>query len=137
MRGRLLVGASQEEMGFDESATAGPVMHLLQRGWEAIPSIYDLAVEGIEVGLRPGSRDQVPIVGAAPIEGLYYATGHHRHGILLAPLTAFALSDLIIDGTESPYLEPARPSRFGAKRGSSQGRGGMGVLKRVPQARNQ
>ncbi len=110
--GRLVLGASQEEMGFDTTATAGPVLRLLQRGWEAVPSIYELAIEDIEVGLRPGSRDHQPIVGATEIEGLYYATGHYRHGILLAPLTAYAMCELIIDGNEHAFLEMVRPTRF-------------------------
>lgn len=115
--GRLLVGASQEEMGFDDQPTAGPVLRLLQRGWEAVPFIYDLPLENVDVGLRPGSRDNEPIIGAAPIPGLYYATGHHRHGILLAPLTAYAMSELIIDGGTRPCLEAARPERFRVARG--------------------
>ncbi|UCG50678.1 MAG: glycine oxidase ThiO [Candidatus Latescibacterota bacterium] len=110
--GRLLVGATQEEMGFDVTPTAGPVMRLLERGWEAIPSIYDLAIEGIEVGLRPGSRDHEPLVGPSGIEGLFYATGHYRHGILLAPATAYGLVDMILEGTRPGLLEPFHPSRF-------------------------
>ena len=110
--GRLIVGASQEEMGFDTTMTAGPVMRLLERGWEAVPSIYDLAIESIDVGLRPGSRDHQPIIGPTPIAGLHYATGHFRHGILLAPVTAYAMTKLIIDGKVDELLEPALPSRF-------------------------
>lgn len=110
--GRLVVGATQEEMGFDTSPTAGGVFKLLERAWEAMPSIYDLAIESIDVGLRPGSRDNEPIVGATPIDNLYYATGHFRHGILLAPVTAYELCDLI-DGKEmSPYMTLTDPMRF-------------------------
>jgi glycine oxidase len=116
--GRLLVGATQEELGFDVTPTAGPVMRLLERGWEAIPSIYDLPLEGIDVGLRPGSRDNEPLVGASAIDRLYYATGHHRHGILLAPITAYALTDIILDGKISPLLESFQPSRFNQTRRS-------------------
>lgn len=110
--GRLLVGATQEEMGFDLTPTAGPVMRLIERGWEAIPSIYDLAIEGIDVGLRPGSRDNEPLIGPTEVENLYYATGHHRHGILLAPVTAYALCEMMIDGKTSDLLAPFHPSRF-------------------------
>jgi len=110
--GRVIVGATQEEMGFDTTPTAGPVMRMLERGWEAVPSIYDLAIDAIEVGLRPGSRDNAPIIGASPIENLYYATGHFRHGILLAPLTAYALTDLIVEGVTSYDLKPFATSRF-------------------------
>lgn len=109
---RLLVGATQEEMGFDTTPTAGPVMRMLERGWEAVPSIFDLPIEAIEVGLRPGSRDHAPIVGASPVPGLYYATGHFRHGILLAPATAYGLGELIVEGRSADYLKPFAPSRF-------------------------
>ena len=117
--GRLLVGATQEEMGFDVTPTAGPVMRLLERGWEAIPSIYDLAIDSIDVGLRPGSRDNEPLIGPTEISDLYFATGHHRHGILLAPVTAYALCDMIIDGRTSELLAPFHPSRFLKSRGRS------------------
>jgi glycine oxidase len=110
--GRLIVGASQEEMGFDKTPTAGEVMRMLERGWEAVPSIYDLPLESIDVGLRPGSRDHMPIIGATTIERLYYATGHFRHGILLTPLTAYAMCDLIADGKPSDDLVSFDPRRF-------------------------
>ncbi|UCH84626.1 MAG: glycine oxidase ThiO [Candidatus Latescibacterota bacterium] len=114
--GRLLVGATQEEMGFDITPTAGPVMRLLERGWEAIPSIYDLPLESVDVGLRPGSRDNEPLVGASDVDRLYYATGHHRHGILLAPITAYAMTDVILDGKLPPLFEPFKPTRFMRKK---------------------
>jgi glycine oxidase len=110
--GRLIVGATQEEKGFDKTPTAGEVMRLLERAWEAVPSIYDLPIDSIDVGLRPGSRDHMPIIGAAPINDLYYATGHFRHGILLAPLTAYAMRDLIVDGKTMDCLLPFAASRF-------------------------
>ncbi|MEJ2719939.1 MAG: glycine oxidase ThiO [bacterium] len=104
--GRLLVGATQEEMGFDVTPTAGPIMRLLERGWEAVPSIYDLPFDHVDVGLRPGSRDNEPLIGASGIESLYYATGHHRHGILLAPITAYAIAGMMLETTTPPLLEP-------------------------------
>jgi len=110
--GRLVLGASQEEMGFDKTPTAGEVMRLLERGWEAVPSIYDLTLESVDVGLRPGSRDNHPIMGATSIENIYYATGHFRHGILLAPLTAYSMTDLIIDGETTDLIKPFDPQRF-------------------------
>ncbi len=115
--GRLIIGATQEEMGFDVTPTAGPVMRLLERGWEAVPSIYDLPLEGIEVGLRPGSRDNEPLIGPTEVRDLYYATGHHRHGILLAPVTAYSLCDMILEGKTSELLAPFHPSRFLKTRG--------------------
>lgn len=115
--GRLLVGATQEEMGFDVTPTAGPVMRLLERGWEAIPAIYDLPIDSIDVGLRPGSRDNEPLIGPTEIGGLYYATGHHRHGILLAPATAYAIRDIVLEGAAPEMVAPFHPSRFLTPRG--------------------
>lgn len=110
--GRLLVGATNEEMGFDTNPTAGEIYRLLERGWETIPAIYDLPIEALEVGLRPGSRDHEPIIGDTEIEGLYYATGHYRGGILLTPVTAFELSEWIVSGKRSEILESFQLSRF-------------------------
>jgi glycine oxidase len=110
--GRLIVGASNEEMGFDTNPTAGEIFRLLERGWETVPAIYDLPIEEIQVGLRPGSRDHEPIIGDSGIEGLYFATGHYRNGILLAPVTAFELSDWIITGNRPAALEHFQLSRF-------------------------
>jgi glycine oxidase len=110
--GRLVLGASEEDMGFDTTVTAGTVYRLLERGWRAVPSIYDLPIQEIAAGLRPGSRDHDPIVGKTAIEGLYYATGHYRHGILLAPVTADEISDLILEGRSAGFFDPFRPTRF-------------------------
>lgn len=110
--GRLIVGASQEEMGFDKTPTAGEVMRMLERGWEAVPAIYDLPIESIDVGLRPGTRDHLPIMGETGIDGLYYATGHFRHGILLAPLTAYTMAKLITEGRKDEWMAAFDPLRF-------------------------
>lgn len=110
--GRLIVGASNEEMGFDTQPTAGEIFRLLERGWEAVPSIYDLPIESIEAGLRPGSRDHQPIIGDSELKGLFYATGHYRNGILLTPVTAFELSEWIVTGNKSELLNNFQFSRF-------------------------
>jgi glycine oxidase len=110
--GRVVLGASEEDMGFDTTITAGAVYRLLERGWRAVPSIYDLPIQEIIAGLRPGSRDHDPIVGKTTMEGLYYATGHYRHGILLAPATAREVSDLILEGRSTGFFAPFVPTRF-------------------------
>ncbi len=110
--GRLILGASVEEMGYDIQPTAGEIFRLLERGWEAVPSIYDLPIESIDVGLRPGSRDHMPIVGDSDIDGLFFATGHYRNGILLTPVTAYELSDWIVTGNVSETLKGFGISRF-------------------------
>jgi glycine oxidase len=110
--GRIVLGASEEDMGFDTTITAGAVYRLLERGWRAVPSIYDLTIQEIIAGLRPGSRDHDPIVGKTRMEGLYYATGHYRHGILLTPATALEVSDLILEGRSSKIFASFGPTRF-------------------------
>jgi glycine oxidase len=110
--GRLLVGATDEDMGFDTEATAGPVMRLIERAWEAVPGIYDLPIESIDVGLRPGSRDHLPIIGETSVPGLVMATGHYRHGILLAPATADAVCDALSGSGMPEGLEAFSPARF-------------------------
>jgi glycine oxidase len=110
--GRLVVGASNEEMGFDTNPTAGEIFRLLERAWEAVPSVYDLPIESIDVGLRPGSRDHQPIIGDTEIDGLYFATGHYRNGVLLTPITAYGLSSWISSGKKPDSLEHFQLSRF-------------------------
>jgi glycine oxidase len=110
--GRIVLGASEEDMGFDTTITAGAIYRLLERGWRAVPSIYDLPIQEILAGLRPGSRDHDPIVGKTTLEGLYYATGHYRHGILLAPATAVEIAGLILEGRSSGFFAPFGPTRF-------------------------
>jgi glycine oxidase len=110
--GRLIVGATVEEKAFDTSLTAGGVLTLLEAAWRAVPSIEELQIEEMWVGHRPGSRDDAPILGWAPAEGLIYATGHHRNGILLAPVTADAMARLVLEGTLDPAVRPFGLERF-------------------------
>jgi len=114
--GRLIVGATVEEKGFDESITAGGMLTLLEAAWRAIPAVEDLPIEEIWVGHRPGSRDDAPILGRGPLESLFYATGHHRNGILLAPVTAEAMAKLILDDVIEPAIRPFGLDRFLASR---------------------
>ncbi|HEU0251230.1 MAG TPA: FAD-dependent oxidoreductase, partial [Solirubrobacteraceae bacterium] len=86
--GRYVLGATVEERGFEPNATAGGVYELLRDAHELVPGISELQIEELGVGYRPGTPDNVPIVGRGRLEGLLWATGHHRNGILLAPLTA-------------------------------------------------
>lgn len=94
--GRLLVGATVEEVGFDKRIIAGNIMELLHHAWELVPGIYDLEIEEMLAGFRPATRDHRAIVGKTNTENLFYATGHWRHGILMAPLAAAALSKMIL-----------------------------------------
>jgi len=110
--GRLLIGATVEEKGFDTGLTAGGVLALLEAAWRVLPTIEELPIQEMWVGHRPGSRDDAPIIGPSPVEGLIYATGHHRNGVLLAPLTADVVSNAIIDGVLDPIAKPFGLSRF-------------------------
>jgi len=111
--GRLLVGATVEEKGYDTSLTAGGILTLLEAAWRAVPAIEELAIDEMWVGHRPGSRDDAPILGAGPIDGLIYASGHHRNGILLAPITADAIVRLVLDSAVEAVIRPFGIERFG------------------------
>ncbi len=113
--GRLIIGATVEEKGFDQSVTAGGMLSLLQAAWRALPAIEELPLDETWVGFRPGSRDDQPILGPGPVEGLVYATGHARNGILLTPVTARAISELVLHGTTDPLIRPLRAGRFGVR----------------------
>jgi len=114
--GTVVVGATQEEAGFDATPTAGGVKSILENAWEMVPSIYDLPIERIEVGLRPGTRDHLPLIGPTRIRGLIMATGHFRHGILFAPTTADAVCHGILTGTFGDDVAAFAPDRFASTR---------------------
>ena len=109
---RLLVGATVEESGFDPHLTAGGQLTLLNAAWRALPGIEELAIAESWVGFRPGSRDDAPILGRGPVDGLIYATGHYRNGILLTPVTAQTIAGLILDGQTDPLIAPFGIERF-------------------------
>ncbi len=110
--GRLLLGATVEEKGFDMTLTAGGVLALLEAAWRVLPAIEDLPIDEMWVGHRPGSRDDAPILGPAALDGLVYATGHHRNGILLTPVTANAIARLVADGAIDAAIRPFGLERF-------------------------
>ena len=102
-----------EEQGFDCAPTAGAAYELLRDGRELVPGISELEIEELSVGLRPGTPDNVPAVGPGARDGLVWATGHFRNGILLAPLTAELVLDTISGSDrDDPLLEVCDPSRF-------------------------
>lgn len=112
--GRLLLGATSEEMGFDRNVTAGGLYAVLEGAWEVVPGIYDLPVTETWAGLRPASRDHAPLLGPAGADGIIVATGHYRHGILLTPVTAQEIARLVLGGETSPWIKPFAPARFTA-----------------------
>jgi glycine oxidase len=86
--GRLIAGATVEEQGFDTVVTAGGVHELLRESYRLLPEVAEMELVEAMAGLRPGTPDNLPRVGPGGVEGLVWATGHFRNGILLAPLTA-------------------------------------------------
>ena len=113
--GSLLVGATVEDAGFDERATVAGVAGLIEAVGGLLPGARRAGFEAVRVGLRPGTPDDLPVVGrAAAAPGLVYAAGHYRNGVLLAPLTARLVADLLLDGREDPLLAAVAPGRFAA-----------------------
>ena len=111
--GRLLAGSTTEEVGFDKSVTDIGVESIRSRAVEISPRISALPVTDSWAGLRPRAADCLPALGAAPeTKGLFYATGHYRNGILLAPLTGELIARLIADNVVLPELDAFAPDRF-------------------------
>jgi glycine oxidase len=114
--GRYVLGAKVEERGFDVQPDAGGIYELLREAHELFPGVSELKIEELCVGLRPGTPDNAPIVGRAALAGLIWATGHHRNGILLAPLTAELVVSLLSgqqpDAMTAGLLDACDPLRF-------------------------
>tara|TARA_Y100001001_G_scaffold89507_1_gene87457 strand:- start:304 stop:1419 length:1116 start_codon:yes stop_codon:yes gene_type:complete len=109
----LIIGATEEEMGFDKSLTAGGIYNLLKIAREVLPAIENLSIVESWAGLRPATRDEAPIIGPSKkIKGLIYATGHHRNGILLAPLTSNVIKNYYLNGKIENDFNNLRPGRF-------------------------
>jgi len=112
--GSILVGATVEDAGFDERTTVAGVRDLLEASCDLVPLLWRGAFLGVRVGLRPATPDEMPIIGRSrQLPGLVFATGHFRNGVLLAPVTARLVADLIIDNHEDPLLAGMSPQRFG------------------------
>lgn len=113
--GEVVVGATQEERGFETTVTAGGVRELLDDAARIVPGVDELELTETIAGLRPGTHDNRPLIGRAGIDGLLLATGHHRNGVLLTPITAEAIVDLMTDATPDPVVAVADPGRPGAR----------------------
>jgi glycine oxidase len=112
--GRLIVGATVEERGFDTTLTAGGVHELLREAYRLLPEIAELEFAQASVGLRPGSPDNAPLIGAGGVDGLLVATGHFRNGVLQAPVTADCIAALLVGEAPPVDLAPFSPERFSA-----------------------
>ena len=112
--GELVVGATTDELGFDTGVTAGGVYELLRDAHDVLPGISELPLVESRTGLRPGSPDNAPVLGRTSLPGLIAATGHFRNGVLLTPVTADAIADLLVEGALPQYAAPFSPERFAA-----------------------
>ena len=110
--GRLIIGGTVEERGFDASLTAGAVLTLIEGAWRALPAIEERPIAEMWVGFRPGSRDDAPILGPTSIAGLVLACGHYRNGILLTPITAEAISAYVLTGAVPESIRAFGLDRF-------------------------
>ncbi len=110
--GSYALGATVEEKGFEMAPTAGGVYELLRDASELVPGISELQIEELSVGLRPGTPDNAPAIGPGAVEGLIWATGHYRNGILLAPLTAELVAAALAGEPQEPLAAACRPGRF-------------------------
>ena len=116
--GELIVGATQEERGPDQTVTAGAVHDLLHDAMSVLPVTSELILAETCAGLRPGTPDNGPVVGACGPDGLLLASGHYRNGILMSPVTADAIAAMLTGGSPAPEWEPFTPQRFTAGGGS-------------------
>ena len=110
--GRLIVGATVEEVGWTPNNTPKGIQGLLDRAIKLYPAIEEWQIEDFWWGFRPGTPDELPILGTSPCDNLFLATGHYRNGILLAPVTASLLGDLILEQKTDPLLAHFNWQRF-------------------------
>lgn len=110
--GRIIIGSTTEQIGFEKRVTAEAIQMLLARAIKAVPALADAELVEVWSGLRPVTADRRPLLGQHPeVQGLIYATGHYRNGILLAPITAQLIADLVVDGREDRRLKAYNPAR--------------------------
>jgi glycine oxidase len=108
----VVLGATVEELGFDHLVTAGAVYELLRDARTVMPMTAEYALAEMSVGWRPGTPDNAPILGRCDLDGLVLATGHYRNGVLLTPITADVISQLIISGELDSIADPFTLDRF-------------------------
>ncbi|WP_328539246.1 glycine oxidase ThiO [Streptomyces sp. NBC_00344] len=110
--GELVIGATSEELGWDTTVTAGGVYQLLRDAHELVPGITELPLTETRAGLRPASPDNAPLLGPTALPGLHLATGHHRNGVLLTPVTGDVMAELLATGDLPAEARPFSPLRF-------------------------
>ncbi len=117
--GRLIVGATTEEQGFDTTVTAGGVHELLREAYRLLPDVAEMELVEAMAGLRPGTPDNLPLIGAGSPAGLVLACGHYRNGILLAPLTGEAVAEVLAGGQAPEVAAAADPRRLSGEVGAT------------------
>ena len=111
--GRLLAGSTTEEAGFERQVTEQGMSAIKSMACEIAPALESLAIVDSWAGFRPRAKDGLPVLGATKhVAGLFYATGHYRNGILLAPVTGELVAEAILSGASPPMLLPFSPDRF-------------------------
>ena len=108
----MIVGATEENAGFDRTNTPAGIGQLLTEAQQISSHVGAYPILEMWSGLRPASPDHLPIIGPSSIPGVFYATGHYRNGVLLAPVTASIIAELIENGKMTTAIESFLPSRF-------------------------
>ncbi len=106
--GRILIGSTSEEKGFDASNTVGGMLDILRKCYAAVPGLYELSVRELWAGLRPSTLNRLPVCDREGGSPVYHLNGLYRHGILLSPLLGKAMSELILNGIRLPEIDSFR-----------------------------
>lgn len=110
--GEVVVGGTVEEKGFDTAVTAGGVEEILRSAIEVVPAVSEMQLVDVIARLRPATPDNGPILGAGPVDGLFYAAGHYRNGVLLTPVTAEVMAAVVEGEASPPVAAPFSWERF-------------------------
>jgi glycine oxidase len=110
--GRLIAGATVQERGWDTRVTAGGAYELLRDALVLVPGLDDAELVAVRAGLRPGTPDDLPLIGRSPLDGLVVATGHYRNGILLTPITAESVAAVVAGEAPPAEVDACDPRRF-------------------------
>jgi glycine oxidase len=110
--GRYVIGGTSEERGLDTTVTAGAALELLREAAELVPGVSELVLDEFTAGIRPGTPDNLPAIGPGSVEGVWWATGHYRGGVLLAPVTAELVVAMLRGEQVDPLAAPFDPARF-------------------------
>lgn len=110
--GRLVIGSTLEDAGYDKRTETNTIQRLLHAALQIVPGLAESRIHDDWAGLRPGTPDDLPILGESEIGGYFLATGHFRDGILLAPITAQVMTDVILGKAPTYDLASFSPERF-------------------------